>query len=164
MTINVLTEYQIEELKEKFLSGADITKLGICQENGHVILEYIGWRGSQTIVIAKSEEEQIKLIVDKVYSSPNDSPTEQLTKDELELLSPPGATILESMDALGVDMPLFCIRMGLTPETAQDLLTGKMILTPYIADQLEDILNIDTQFWLNLEANYRQKLQKPNHP
>lgn len=65
-TINILTDYQLNELKELFVSDAELTKLGICQENGHIILEYIGWNGVQTRCIAKSEAEQIQLSVDKI--------------------------------------------------------------------------------------------------
>ncbi len=79
--------------------------------------------------------------------------------DELELLSSPGDTIKETMEALGIDFPLFVNNMGISAEGAKNLLDGKVPLTEAIARRLELTLNIDAQFWLNLEANYRQKLK-----
>lgn len=83
-------------------------------------------------------------------------------EDERDLLSPPGEHIKETMNELGIEFPLFVIKMGISEQGAKDLLDGKAPLTEAIARRLELTLNIDAQFWLNLEANYREKLQQLN--
>lgn len=81
-------------------------------------------------------------------------------RDELELLSPPGDTIKETMEALGIDFPLFLIKMQMNYGDCAGLLDGHIAITPDIAAKLQQVLNIDAQFWLNREANYRAKLSK----
>ena len=86
-------------------------------------------------------------------------------RNELELLSPPGDTIKETMDELGIDMHVFVITIStlnhtLTRRDIHGLFNGDTPITPEIAASLQDILNIDAQFWLNREANYREKLTK----
>ncbi len=83
-------------------------------------------------------------------------------EDERELLSPPGDHIKETMNELGIDLPLFVIKMGISAEGAKDLLDGKAPLTEAIARRLELTFNTDAQYWLNLETNYREKLQQLN--
>lgn len=79
---------------------------------------------------------------------------------ELELLSTPGDTIKETMEELGIDLPLFTIKMGISSQGAQDLLNGVAPITEPIAMRLELTLNIDAQFWLNRERIYRETLAK----
>ena len=85
---------------------------------------------------------------------------EALRKDEMDLLSKPGDTITESLEALGIDMPLFCLRMNMTTDATNALISGETLINTEIAYQLEQVLNIDAQFWLNREALYREKLNK----
>lgn len=94
---------------------------------------------------------------------PNRNMPAQLRQDELDLLSPPGATIKETMEELGIDLPVFCLRMNLAIPEAYQLLKGDMVITTQLADRLEGLFNIDAQFWLNLEANYRRKLRTLNN-
>ena len=42
------------------------------------------------------------------------------------------------------------------------LLTGKTDITPKIAKKLENSLKIDSQIWLNLQANYKMNINKIN--
>jgi plasmid maintenance system antidote protein VapI len=74
----------------------------------------------------------------------------------------PGGDSKETMEALGIDFPLFVIKMGISAEGAKNLLDGKAPLTEAIARRLELTLNLDAQFWLNREANYRGKLKQLN--
>lgn len=78
--------------------------------------------------------------------------------DELELLSCPGDHIKETIEELGIDVELFVIKMQMSNTDAGRLLKGLMPITSEIALRLETITNVDAQFWLNLEANYREKL------
>lgn len=84
---------------------------------------------------------------------------EQLSKDEQELLSRPGDTITETMEALDIDLPALALSTGIMKSHLMRIIIGADPITPAIAQKLERALNIDAQFWLNSEANYREKLQ-----
>ena len=79
-------------------------------------------------------------------------------KDERELLSKPGDTILETIEALKMTQVELGKRMGKTPSKINDLITGKEPITVNTAVQLENVLGVDTQFWLNRESQYREQL------
>lgn len=78
--------------------------------------------------------------------------------DERELLSKPGDTILETIEFIRMSQAELAERMGKTPAKINDLISGKGPLTFNTALQLEKVLGIDMQFWLNREIGYRKKL------
>ncbi len=84
----------------------------------------------------------------------------QSLRDERELLSKPGDTILESIEHLKMSQAEFAERMGKTPSKVNDIISGKEPITVNTAFQLEKVLNIDAQFWLNREMLYREKLSR----
>lgn len=88
----------------------------------------------------------------------NEKREAQRLKDELELLSPPGATIGETMQAKGMDVSEFAEAMGTTNPVILALIIGKIPIDEVIATRLERVLGIDAQFWLNSEVIYRRKL------
>ncbi len=79
---------------------------------------------------------------------------------ERELLSPPGDTILETIEYIKMSQAELADRLGKTPSKVHDLITGKEPITYTTALQLEKVLGIDAQFWLNREMNYRTKLAR----
>lgn len=79
---------------------------------------------------------------------------------ERELLSKPGDTILETLEFLKMTQAEFAERIGKTPGKVNDLISGKAPITVNTALQLEKVLGIDPEFWLNREANYREKLAR----
>ena len=79
-------------------------------------------------------------------------------KDERELLSKPGDTILETIAHLKISQADLAERMGRTPSKINDLISGKEPITIKTAMDLERVLNINAQFWLNRETLYREKL------
>ncbi|MES2181957.1 MAG: hypothetical protein V4493_07640, partial [Pseudomonadota bacterium] len=105
-------------------------------------------------IIAETPQE-IKDYVDKHLDD-----LDQQYKDQLELLTCPGDTIQETLKAKGMHLLDFAIAMDRLPEEINDIITGKTPINKFIADQLENVLGIDAQFWLNYEANYRAKLAK----
>ncbi len=78
--------------------------------------------------------------------------------DERELLSKPGDTILETIEHIRMSQVELAERMGKTPSKINDLISGKEPITLTTALQLEKVLGIDAQFWLNREMIYREKL------
>ncbi len=79
-------------------------------------------------------------------------------KDERELLSKPGDTILETIEYIKMSQVELAERMGKAPSKINDLISGKEPITAVTAFQLEKVLGIDAQFWLNREMLYREKL------
>ncbi len=80
--------------------------------------------------------------------------------DERFLLTGPGDTILETIEMIGMSQVQLAERMGKTPSKINDLISGKESLTVNTAMQLETVLGIDTQFWMNRETAYREKLAR----
>ncbi|WP_185215726.1 HigA family addiction module antitoxin [Sphingobacterium mizutaii] len=79
---------------------------------------------------------------------------------EKELLTKPGDTILETLGLLKMSQVEFAERLGKTPGKVNDIISGKAPITVNTALQLEKVLGIETQFWLNRESNYREKLAR----
>ncbi len=80
--------------------------------------------------------------------------------DERELLSKPGDTILETIEYLKMSQVELAERMGKKPSKINDLISGKEPITKSTALQLETVLGIEAQFWLNREINFREKLSR----
>ncbi len=72
----------------------------------------------------------------------------------------PGDTIRESLEFCYIPISSFAKKMGLSIQEAEHLFKGDMVLTEAMAVQLQDILGIDKQFWINREKNYRDGLAK----
>jgi plasmid maintenance system antidote protein VapI len=75
-----------------------------------------------------------------------------------ELLSPPGDTLLEHIEFIGMSRVELADRMEQTPEWVDALIDGTVEITPETAQQLEHILYIPQNFWLAREKNYRDSL------
>jgi addiction module HigA family antidote len=81
-------------------------------------------------------------------------------KIEREFLTTPGDTILETIEFLKMSQAELAERIGKTPAKVNDLISGKAPITVNTAMQLEKVLGIDMQFWLNREMQYREKLAR----
>ena len=84
----------------------------------------------------------------------------QRTKIDRELLSPPGDDIREHIDYIKMTQAELADRLGKTPSKVNDLITGKEPITYDTALQLEKVLGVDAQYWLNREMLYREKLAR----
>ena len=73
---------------------------------------------------------------------------------------PPGATIVEQLNDVGMTTKEFADCMGLTAKGIDMLLAGKMALSQDIACKLESVLGVPAKFWNNLEVIYRTKLEE----
>jgi HTH-type transcriptional regulator/antitoxin HigA len=82
------------------------------------------------------------------------------TKDERELLSKPGDTILETLEHLKMSQAELAERMGKTSSKVNDIISAKEPITIATALLLEKVLGIDAQFWTNREKAYREKLAR----
>ncbi|MGQ3013301.1 MAG: ImmA/IrrE family metallo-endopeptidase [Flavobacteriales bacterium] len=74
------------------------------------------------------------------------------------LLSPPGDTIQEHIDFIGMSQAELAERMGRPKEKINDIIKGREPITTATAFQLENVLGILADFWLNRESTYRKEL------
>jgi HTH-type transcriptional regulator/antitoxin HigA len=74
------------------------------------------------------------------------------------LLSPPGDTVQEHIDFIGMSQAELAERMGRPKEKINDLIKGREALTIPTAFQLEKVLGIPANFWLTSEKSYRKEL------
>ena len=75
-----------------------------------------------------------------------------------DFVLPPGDTILELLEERGITQSELAGRMGQNLKAINELIHGKMLLTPEIAWQLEKVLGTPARLWLNLEQHYREHL------
>ncbi len=72
----------------------------------------------------------------------------------------PGDSIREELSYLGWEQKDLAEVMGCTEKHISQLVTNKAPITYETACQLSKIFKQSVQFWLNLDANYRQRLQE----
>lgn len=73
---------------------------------------------------------------------------------------PPGVTLLETIDSIGMTQAELAERTGRPKKTINEIIKGKAAITPETALQLERVLGIPASFWNNLEANYREAIAR----
>lgn len=74
------------------------------------------------------------------------------------LLSPPGDTLQETLDAIPMSQAELAERMGRPKEKVNDIIKGREPITTATAFQLEKVLSIPASFWMNREKEYRRQL------
>jgi plasmid maintenance system antidote protein VapI len=86
--------------------------------------------------------------------------TKQKYAYEPDYAVPPGETLQETMDAVGMSQKELAIRTGLTVQSLVRILKGEQPLTYETANRLELATGVPARLWNNLEANYREQLTK----
>ena len=76
------------------------------------------------------------------------------------IATPPGATIREQLEDRGMSQKEFASRMNMSEKHISKLVNGEVQLTTDVAIRLETVLGVPAQFWIRLEAVYREKLLK----
>ena len=77
-----------------------------------------------------------------------------------DVVSPPGETLRETLDALGLSQAELAERMGRPKKTINEIIKGKAALTPDTALQLERVLGIPAGFWSKRDYHYRESLAR----
>ncbi|KGK86723.1 hypothetical protein DP73_15840 [Desulfosporosinus sp. HMP52] len=72
------------------------------------------------------------------------------------LAIPPGETLEEQLQQIGMTQVEFSKRTGLTTKHINEIINGKASITPETALRFESVLGIPASFWNNLEANYQE--------
>jgi len=73
------------------------------------------------------------------------------------LISPPGDTLQEHLDFIGMKPNELAERLNLPQGKMHDLICGEEPINSNIAAKLENVLDIPSSFWLNREKEYRQE-------
>lgn len=90
-------------------------------------------------------------------------------KCDRELLSPPGDTIKEMLEERGWSIADFTKKLqgplSLNADEwnlkkVSNLLKGNLPIDKFIAEDLERVLNVPKEFWLNRQKDYSEKLAK----
>lgn len=69
---------------------------------------------------------------------------------------PPGETLQEFLDERQMSQSELARRMGRPFKTINEIINGKAAIMPETAIQLERVLGVPTNFWTNLERQYRE--------
>lgn len=77
-------------------------------------------------------------------------------KFEPDYAVPPGRTLLETIDSLGIDQKELAERTGLSAKTLNLIIKGKAPLTQQTAMLLERVTNVPARIWNNLESSYQE--------
>jgi len=75
-------------------------------------------------------------------------------------VSPPGETLAETLDALGMSQAELAVRLGRPRKTVNEIVKGKAALEPATALQLESVLGVPAAFWMERESRYREFLAR----
>ncbi len=73
---------------------------------------------------------------------------------------PPGATLRETLETLGLTQAELAMRTGRPLKTINEIVQGKAAITPDTAIQLERVLDIPASFWNARERTYRERLAR----
>ena len=74
------------------------------------------------------------------------------------LVSPPGDTLAETLEVLGMTQVDLASRMGRSATTINEIVRGKAAILPETASRLEKLLGVPAGFWLARETRYRESL------
>ena len=85
-----------------------------------------------------------------------------LTRTDIEaarqLISPPGDTLLETLEEKGISQTELANRMKRPLKTINEIIKGKTAIMPETAFQLGRVLGISAGFWLERERRYQLEL------
>lgn len=77
-----------------------------------------------------------------------------------DIAIPPGETLRETIEALGMSQAELAQRTGRTTKDIKEIIMGKAAITPDGALQFERVLRVPASFWNNLESNYRDTVAR----
>lgn len=75
-----------------------------------------------------------------------------------DFVSPPGETLLETLEVIGMTQAALAERTGRPRKTINQIIRGKTSVTPETALQLERVLGVPASFWNNREQQYQESL------
>jgi addiction module HigA family antidote len=79
---------------------------------------------------------------------------------EPDVLSPPGDTLIETLEALGMSQAQLAERTGRSKKMINEIIKGKAPITPKMSIELERVLGVPAGFWNNRERHFREYLAR----
>lgn len=79
---------------------------------------------------------------------------------EPDYAAPPGQTLQETIDALGIDQRELAARAELSAKHVNQIIKGAAPITHDTAIRLERVTGVPARMWNNLESNYREQLAR----
>lgn len=79
---------------------------------------------------------------------------------EPDFAVPPGETLRETIESLGIDQRELADRTGLATKTLNQIIHGKAPLSHQTAMLLERVTNVPARIWNNLEAEYQEQIAR----
>ena len=73
---------------------------------------------------------------------------------------PPGETLNETLDSLGMTQRDLALRTGMSTKTINEIVKGKAPIMPGTSVVLERVTGVPSKMWNSLETNYREQLAK----
>jgi addiction module HigA family antidote len=73
---------------------------------------------------------------------------------------PPGETLLETIENIGMSQAELSERTGRPKKTINEIIKGKAAITTETALQFERVLGVPARFWNDLERNYQETLAR----
>src|SRR5437879_4150559 len=70
---------------------------------------------------------------------------------------PPGETLRETLDTLGLSQVDLSDRSGLSTKHVNQIIQGVASITPDTAMRLEKVTSVDARIWNRLEANFQEQ-------
>ncbi len=77
-----------------------------------------------------------------------------------DVVTPPGETLKEIIDHIGMSKVELADRIGKTPKTVGEIIKHSAPITPSTAMELENVLGVPSSFWNNRERRYRESLAR----
>ena len=77
-----------------------------------------------------------------------------------ESVSPPGDSLLDTIEALGMSQTELAERSGISGKTISQIVNGKASISETTALAFERVLGTPARFWLARESNYREFLAR----
>lgn len=77
----------------------------------------------------------------------------------------PGTYLEDLIEELGLTHKEFANQSNLTEKKVSDIINGRAVVTPDIAEKLANVSGMSIQSWLNLQLSYDEKrlmAQKPD--
>ena len=75
-------------------------------------------------------------------------------------VSPPGETLLETIETLGMSPADLAARAGRSKKMISEIIEGRAPITPKFSLELERVLGVPASFWNNRERHYRKNPER----
>jgi plasmid maintenance system antidote protein VapI len=83
-----------------------------------------------------------------------------MTEFTPDYVSPPGDTLAETLQAIGMTAAELALRCGYPVLFINEIVRGETEINHATAVKFESILGVPTSFWLNRERKYREARQR----